>query len=139
MWNSRFHAASLYRSCGDHHRAGPRAVPVHPDRREDRRRRGRPGLPRPDPDRAAPRLRVPDARMAAPRHPQDPLATRAETVRATRRYRRMAPRSTAGPSGRRIVAARPARYAYPVSSVGTKYLSDESVRNQILGTALEVT
>ena len=70
-WYSGWHAASLCRSCGDHHRAGPRAVPVHPHRREDRRRRGRPGLPRPDPDRAAPRLRIPDARMAAPRHPRE--------------------------------------------------------------------
>ena len=30
-------------------------------------------------------------------------------------------------------------YACPEGSVGTKYLSDESMRNQVLGTAVEVT
>src|SRR6516165_11366885 len=49
-----------------------------------------PASPDPDPDCAAPRLRVPDARMAAPGHPRDPWATGAQTVRATRRQRRIA-------------------------------------------------
>jgi hypothetical protein len=45
-------------------------------RRKDRGGGSRPGIPRFDPDRAATGFRLPDARVAAPEHPRDPLAAR---------------------------------------------------------------
>jgi len=46
-------------------------------------------LPGSDPDRPAPRIRVPHARMAAPGHPRNPLAARTEKVRPLQRHRRI--------------------------------------------------
>src|SRR6478609_2642694 len=83
------HAPPLWRPCGDPHRTRPRTVPLHPDRCEDRRGDGRTSVTRSHPDRAPARLRVPDARVAAPGHPRDPLAPRAEEVDPAQRGRRV--------------------------------------------------
>src|SRR6478735_2161496 len=90
----RAHGTPLWRPGGDHHRAGPGKVPVHPPGRQDRGGRGGTGISRPDPDRAAARVRVPDERVAAPADPRDPLAPGAPEGRSVRRGRRVDPRRT---------------------------------------------
>ena len=59
-------AAPLYRPCGDRHRSGTGAVPVHSRRREDRGGRGRSGIPDPIPIVLLPGF---EYRMREWRHP----------------------------------------------------------------------